>query len=338
MKRKIFILVLSLILSLAVLFSLSFCSESYPSRPISIIVPYGAGGTADIAARSFAFLLSEQLSKPVVILNQPGASGAMGTKRAANSPNDGYTLLLCADSLGTQRLMGLSELSYDDFDVVSALVDDPKIVVVSKASPYKTIEDLLKAIKENPNKIRMSYTGPGGSGHVQQLILKKLGYEASATAYSSGAECLLALQSGQVDFTNANFSSLKAYIEESEVRLLASCSVNRLSGHEELQAMGEIFSENKELFDIEYTPLSLLAPKGISTERLERLRAASKNVFQSEKWQKYCDENSFNRLFEKYPDEGSAREFYKRWQKIVCWLLYDAGAAKIIPSDIGIEK
>lgn len=328
---------MALFLSLAFICIAGLAAE-YPSKPVSIVVPYGAGGTADLVARNFAFLLSEELKQSVVVLNQPGASGAIGTKRAHSAKNDGYTLLLSADSLGTQRLMRLSELSYDDFDVISPLVDDPKFIVVSKDSPYETIDDLLDAIKANPNKIRMSYTGPGGSGHVQQLILKKLGYETSATAYSSGAECLLALVSKQVDFTNANYSSLKAYIESGDVRLLAVCAKNRLKSEEKVVALGEVFEESKALFDIEYTPLSLLIRKGVDENIVSSLRKAANNVFKSEKWQKYCEENSFNKLFEKYPEEKDVRNFYRQWQKTVCWLLYDAGVAKVKPSDIGIDR
>ena len=102
--------------------------------------------------------------------------------------------------MGTYRTMNVCDLDYSDFTVISPLVGDPKVLVVGKDSKYNTLQELLDAIKENPGKITMSHSGPGGSGHNQGLVLKELGYEVAMTSFDSGNDALLGVIGGQVDF------------------------------------------------------------------------------------------------------------------------------------------
>lgn len=190
-----------------------------------MIIPYGAGGTTDLVGRQLAIALEKQLGQTIIVENKAGASGSVGTEAALEAKPDGYTLLLTADSLGTQRVMGISEMSYGDFSPILPIANDPKVMVVAKDSPYETIQDLLDAMKENPGKIKMSYTGPGGSGHIQALLLNRYGYEPALTAYNSGAEGITAVMGHQVDFTNSNYSTVASYIESGDLKLLAVCSV-----------------------------------------------------------------------------------------------------------------
>ncbi|MCR4627516.1 MAG: tripartite tricarboxylate transporter substrate binding protein, partial [Treponema sp.] len=134
---------------------------AYPQKAITMIIPYGAGGTTDIHGRQFAIQLQKQLGKPVTVVNQGGASGSKGCKSVLDAAPDGYTVLFTAESLGTQRVVGLSEMSYDDFAPIMAVTNDPKVIVVGKDSKYNKLQDLLDDMKANPGKIKMSYTGPG---------------------------------------------------------------------------------------------------------------------------------------------------------------------------------
>ncbi|MGH0054224.1 MAG: Bug family tripartite tricarboxylate transporter substrate binding protein, partial [Sphaerochaetaceae bacterium] len=205
MKHKLLVLFLSC-LSLSMLWSAGTTEvgdASYPNKPITMIVPYGAGGTTDISGRQLAIQLEKHLGKSITVINQGGASGSIGARTVLDAKSDGYTVLFTAESLGTQRVMGLSNMSYDDFTPIMVAVNDPKVIVVGKDSPYETLQDLVDDIKDRPGKVKMSYTGPGGSGHVQAMIYGKFGMEMALTAYPGGADCILAVLGNQVDFTNS---------------------------------------------------------------------------------------------------------------------------------------
>lgn len=310
----------------------------YPNRPITLVVPYGAGGTTDLTARQFAKILEKKLGQTVVVVNQPGASGVIGTKTVLDAEPDGYTLLFTADSLGTQRVMGLSEFSYDDFQPVMAVVDDPKVIVVNKNAPYQTLDDLVQDMKMRKDKVKMSYTGPGGSGHVQSLIYGTLGLNMSLTAYSSGSECILAVLGNQVDFTNSNFSTVKGYIESGDLRVLAVSTRERLAEYPEVPTFLEKFPEAENYFAMPFTPLSIVAEKDMPSEIVDILRSASKEVVKETEWKNYVKSNHLTALYEIYPQEKEILSFYKEWQSRVCWLLWDSGVAPNSPQEYGIER
>ena len=238
-------------------------TSDYPKENITMIIPYGAGGTTDLVGRQLAIALEKQLGQTIIVENKAGASGSVGTEAALEAKPDGYTLLLTADSLGTQRVMGISEMSYGDFSPILPIANDPKVMVVAKDSPYETIQDLLDAMKENPGKIKMSYTGPGGSGHIQALLLNRYGYEPALTAYNSGAEGITAVMGHQVDFTNSNYSTVASYIESGDLKLLAVCSVEPLSAHPDVVTLASVMPGSEEMMAMPYTPLSLIVRKDV---------------------------------------------------------------------------
>ena len=137
----------------------------YPFSSVTMIIPYGAGGTTDLVGRQFAAAMGKVLGTTFVCENQGGASGSIGCQAALDAAKDGSVVLFTAESLGTQRVMDISKLSYADFSPIMAVANDPKVIVVAGDSKYDTIDALLADIQANPNAIQMSYTGPGGSGH-----------------------------------------------------------------------------------------------------------------------------------------------------------------------------
>ena len=312
--------------------------EAYPAKPITMIVPYGAGGTTDIVGRQLASQLTKHLGVNIVCKNQPGASGSIGCKTCLDAPSDGYTVLFAADSLGTQRVMGISEMSYNDFEPIMAVANDPKVIVVNSTSKYETLEDLLKDMQERPGKVKMSYTGPGGSGHVQALIFNKLGYTMSMTSYDGGSACFNAVLGDQVDFTNSNFSAVSSNIESGNLRLLAVSANERLPQYPDVPTVSEIIPEAEEYLDIPFTPLSLLVKKDVPEEVKTALREACLKSVEEEDWKKFVSDYNLDKLYEKYPEINDIKSFYSQWESMVSWLLYDAGAAKISPEEFSIPR
>ncbi len=313
-------------------------ASDYPKSAITMIVPYGAGGTTDVTGRKFAVALQKQLGVPVTVVNQSGASGSVGAKAVLDAKADGYTIFYTADSLGTQRVMGISDMSYNDFTPIMAVVNDPKVIVVKGDSKYQNLEDLLVDMKNNPGKVKMSYTGPGGSGHVQGLIFEEQGYEMSMTAYSSGGDCIIAVLGDQVDFTNSNFSTITKYLASGDLRLIGISALDRLPGFPEVPTLADVDPAFTEYLSIPFTPLSLVVDKEVDASVVNVLREASLKAVQDPEWLKFVSDNNLEELYKKYPTIDSILKFYDDWESIVTYLLHDAGATKFDPSTFGIKR
>ncbi len=310
----------------------------YPNKALTMIIPYGAGGTTDLTGRQLAIQMEKHLGQSITIINQGGASGSIGTKTVLDAAPDGYTILYSADSLGTQRVMGISEMSYDDFSPIMVVVNDPKVIVVNKASKYETLKDLIDDIKARPGKVKMSHTGPGGSGHVQSLIYNKFGLDMALTAYPGGSDCIVAVLGNQVDFTNSNFSTITGYLESGDLKLLGISANYRLDKYPDVPTLSDIIPEASSYLETPFTPLSLLVSKDVPEEYQIVLKDAAAKAVMEEEWKEYVKENSLEKLYEKYPDADSAKKFYSQWESMVSWLIYDAGAAKYSPEKYNIPR
>lgn len=313
-------------------------TADYPTKPINMIIPYGAGGTTDVWGRKLAALLEKYLGQSITVTNQGGASGSIGCQSVKEQPSDGYTLLVCAETMGTYRTMNVCDLDYEDFTVISPLVGDPKVLVVGKDSKYNTLEDLLEDIKANPGKITMSHSGPGGSGHNQGLVLKELGYDVAMTSFDSGNDALLGVIGGQVDFTNPNISTLGGYIESGDVKPLAVFSNERMEQYPDIPAFTEVVPESEKYLNIPYTLLSFVVNNDTPQEVVDVLKAATQKVFADPEWTDFVKQNAADPVFEKYTDEASIKEFYDNWKSVICWLQYDNGVAEKSPEEFGIAR
>ena len=338
MKKSLIVLLLFVVVISSLFAQGAAEASAYPEKAITMIIPYGAGGTTDVSGRKFAALLSKELGVAVTVVNQGGASGSIGCQAALDANPDGYTVLFTAESLGTQRVMGLTDLSYDNYKIISTMVNDPKVIVVAKDSKYSTLADLLEDMKANPGKIKMSYTGPGGSGHVQGLIMEKLGYVPALTAYSSGADCYRAVLSGEVAFTNSNISTVKALIQSGDLRLLGVSSNVKLSIYPDAPLFEEVDPAAAPYMKNAFTPLNFLVSNQVDDSVVEVLRNATKKVVESAEWKSFIKDNALEELYLQYPTVEATKEFYKNWESMVSWMLFDAGVTKYSPADFGIAK
>ncbi|MBR1409219.1 MAG: tripartite tricarboxylate transporter substrate binding protein [Clostridia bacterium] len=337
MKKLIrrFIPVLLLVL-LTICFSCA--SAEYPFKSVTMIVPYGAGGTTDVVGRQFAAALGKTLGTTFVVENQGGASGAIGCQAALDADKDGSVVLFTAESLGTQRVMDISAMSYADFSPILVVANDPKVLVVAGDSPYNTIDELLSDIAAQPYMVQMSYTGPGGSGHVQALIMNQYGYIPALTPYGSGADCYRAVMSGEVVFTNSNYSTVAELIKSGDLKLLAVAATERMAQFPDVPALSEKMENSEALLTIPYTPLSLLVAKDVPQEIQDALRAAALEAVKDPDFTAFMEANSIDKLYEKYTTLDEISAFYGEWESVVSWLIYDAGAAAHSPEEFDIPR
>ena len=318
--------------------SLTALAADYPFPSVTMIVPYGAGGTTDLIGRQFALALGKVLNTTFVVENQGGASGSIGCQAALDADKDGSVVLFTAESLGTQRIMDISKMSYADFDPIALVANDPKVIVVNGDSKYNTIDELLADIQAKPNTVQMSYTGPGGSGHVQALILNQFGYYPALTAYSGGNDCYIAVMGGQVVFTNSNYSTVASLIDAGELKLLAVSATERMPKYPDVPALSERLENAESYLSIAYTPLSMLVARDVPEEIRETLRAAAKEAVKDPEFNAWMEANCVEKLYEKYTTVDEMKDFYARWESIVSYLIYDAGAAVHSPEQFGIER
>ena len=202
-------------------------AQTYPAKPVRVVIAFSAGGTTDILARSVAQKLGEQLKQPFVIDNKPGAGGNIGTEAVVRSAPDGYTLIV--NSVGpiavNQTLY--KNLPYDplkDLVPVVQIADVPNVLVVNPSIPANTFEEFVAYAKANPGKLNYGSTGTGTSSHLSSYMLsKRIGAETTHVPYK-GATALSDLLAGRLQFMFATIPSVISHIRAGKLRALAVSS------------------------------------------------------------------------------------------------------------------
>ena len=217
----------------------------YPSRPVTLIVPFSAGGDADIAARNLAVVAQAVLGQPAVAVNRGGANGAIGSLAAKVAKADGYTLLLAR--VGSQVVLPAlqPDLGYkwNDFTIIGLLEVDPVVCGVRADSPFMNLRDLVEAIRAKPGKLNYSTSGPATVLNLgPQLLFDVLGLGKDAAvqiAYKGGSEAAMAVLSGDADFSCGNLTSMLGNIKGGKMRGLVTTTPERLKDLPELATAAE---------------------------------------------------------------------------------------------------
>lgn len=262
----------SLLCGLAAAVSLAaapVAAQDFPDRPITMIIPLGAGGSHDLNARVITSVLPGILGQPVVVQLMPGAGGQTGTAAAAAAPADGYTLLFTHNFIDELQQF-VTELPYtpnEDFVAISRPNTAQPVLVVRNDSPYQTFEDLVAAGQANPGQLRFGHSGNWGAFMVPGLaLLQEAGVDATLIPYQGGGPAVQALLAGDTDFTFA-FPSVLA---GQDLRPLIVVGENQiLEGVPTTASMGYEVAT-----DIGVMNRVVLAPAGTPEDRVEILREA----------------------------------------------------------------
>jgi tripartite-type tricarboxylate transporter receptor subunit TctC len=206
-------------------------AQTYPSRPINVIVPYAPGGNTDVVGRIVAEHMSKTLGQQLVIENSAGAGGTTGSTRAARAEPNGYTLLV--GQMGTHAAsVGLyPKLAYDpvnDFEHISQLSDTPIAILVRKDFPAKTLGELISMVKTNPQKYNNGHGGVGSTSHVSCMFFTSLiGARSPMIAYQGSGPALNDIVSGQYDFLCDQIPHLSPQVRAGNIRALALAQPER---------------------------------------------------------------------------------------------------------------
>ena len=250
-------------------------ADSYPSKPINFIVPYGAGGGADARSRQIAQKMSVILKQPIIVDNKPGAGGNIGTEYIARATPDGYTIGMgnFAPLAVNKTLFG--NLRYDpetDLTPIVLIEKGPLVLVVNPNSPYKTVQDIVTAAKAKPGSLTFSSGGIGGSHQLSaELFQQNAGIEMIHVPYKSGSAGLTDLMAGNVTMMFDQMYSAMPSIKADKLRPIAITSKKRSP----LLPDVPIFSEVGYPKVIVLNWQGLIAPKGTPKVIIDKLNAAA---------------------------------------------------------------
>ncbi|MEO6811584.1 MAG: tripartite tricarboxylate transporter substrate-binding protein [Isosphaeraceae bacterium] len=284
-----------LLILLALSALLAGCSRraDYPSRPISLICPWSAGGGTDRVSRQVAVLLEDEIGVPVNVINATGGSGVTGHTRGALATPDGYTLTMMTVELNMLHWRGLTNISRLDFEPLVQLNRDDAALFVRIDAPWKSPKELAKAIAESPQPLKASGTAQGGIWHVSLAgWLDAIGLKADDVTWISingSAPSLQELISGGVQMVCCSLPEAQTLLSAGEVRCLGVMADARVPGFLDVPT----FREQGENWSIGgWRGLAL--PLGVPAERSAKLTEALERVVASDPFRKFMDSNGFN--------------------------------------------
>lgn len=252
-----------------------FAQSNYPNKPINLIVPYGAGGSADSRSRQLGQKMSLILKQPIVIDNKPGAGGNIGTEAIVRAAPDGYTIGMgnFAPMAVNKTLFG--NLRYDpEIDLTSIILVEkgPLVLVVNPNSPFKTVQDIVVAAKAKPGVLTFSSGGIGGSHQLSaELFELNAGIQMIHVPYKSGSAALTDLMAGNVDLMFDQMYSAVPSIKADKIRPLAITSKKRSPLLPNVPSFVELGYPKVEVLNWQ----GLIAPKGTPKAIIDKLNAAA---------------------------------------------------------------
>jgi tripartite-type tricarboxylate transporter receptor subunit TctC len=265
----------------------------YPQRPIQLIVPWGAGGGTDATARVIGSLLESELEQPVIVVNRTGDSGVVGHQAIASAQPDGYTIGMITVEIAMMHHVGLTTLRHTDYTPIGLVNADPAGINVRVDSPYKSVRDLLNAIKANPGKMKASGTGHGGVWHLAIAgLLKDQGIDPGALAWvpsSGAAPGLQDMVAGRVDVVPCSIPEARAMIDAGKVRPLAIMDPTPSALYPKLPTLKQELNTEWQIAAWRV----IAAPKGVPVDVQRILVVALKKVYDSRDYKEFMASRGF---------------------------------------------
>jgi tripartite-type tricarboxylate transporter receptor subunit TctC len=272
----------TLLAATAALPSAALAQSDYPTRAISMVVPFPPGGQADLAARPTAAAMERVLRQPVVVQNRGGAAGAIGNAFVARSAPDGYTILMALSSLAVipeaERLFGRAPpYTVDQLAPVALVNADPTMLAVPASAPWRTMEEFIAAAKANPGSIPYGSSGTYGTLHVaMEMLAAAAGIRLLHVPFTGAGPAITALLGGQIQALASAPGTLTQHAREGRVRVLGCWGRDRVAAFPEAPTFIE-----KGFPEVEfYIWAGLFAPAGVPDPVMARLREAVRQAVQ----------------------------------------------------------
>ena len=265
----------------------------YPQRPVQLIVPWGAGGGTDATARIIAALMEKELRQPFNVVNRTGGSGVVGHDAIAKAPADGYTIGLITVEITMMHHVGLTQLKHTDYTPIGLVNADPAAINVRSDSPYKSVKDLLAAIKANPGKMKASGTGQGGIWHLAIAgLLKEQGIDPNALPWvpsNGAAPGMQDMIAGGVDVVPCSIPEARPMIDAGKARALVIMDANPPALYPNVPTLKKELGTNWQIAAWRV----IAAPKGIPADVQKTLATALKKVYDSKDYKDFMAARGF---------------------------------------------
>jgi tripartite-type tricarboxylate transporter receptor subunit TctC len=319
----------------AVSFSGLAQAQAYPSRDVTAVIQWGAGGGTDVAMRGYAPYAEEALGKKIVLQNKPGAAGAIGANFVLQQPADGYTLLMGAEPQSLYRVMGTADFDYDKFYPINIAAMANSILLVARPdAPWNTAQDLLSHVLANPKKVKQYLAGQGTVPFTMNAMISTLTkFETINVPFDGDGPAIAALQGGHVDI---GFIASGAAIEHVKAGRLKALAV--VDG-KPFQNIAPITDAPALRGITKYLPwgswYGVFVRKETPDDVKAKLVAAFKKAGDNPKYRELMTGRGTTML---NISGAEAEAFIKKFQSTTAWLYQDAGAAKKNPADLGIPR
>jgi len=306
-----------------------------PTKPITVIVPWAAGGSTDQVIRVTASELETALGQKVVVVNQPGASGSIGSKTALEAPKDGYTWTSgAAKDIGTYAVSGLLDTKMDDWNFYLTVANQ-SVVSVNANSPYKTLADLIAAMKAKPGQITIATAGVNSSGHFgSEALARGAGVTYKHVSYDGGNPAVISTVSGETEVTTQLGVEQVEMIRAKRLRPLAVLASKPL----EVDGIPAIEPVTKTLpnFRTETNYFGIFVPKSVPAEVTATLNKVwQEKIANSAALKKYATDKGA--LFDPSYGDAAKKAAFPAIQG-AAWILQEGGKAKVSPDTLGIPK
>jgi tripartite-type tricarboxylate transporter receptor subunit TctC len=331
-------LLASLVGSAAALFATAGLAQDYawkPDRPVNIIVPWAAGGSTDQMARIVATELEAELKQKFIVVNQPGASGSVGTKNAVEAAKDGYTWAAgAASDVGTYRVLGLLDTGLKDWHLFFA-VANVTAVAANPNAPFKDFGQLLEALKSGGANVPIATAGLSSAGHnFMESVRAAAKIDYKHVTYDGGNPAVLATVSGETQAVAQLLVEMSEFIKGKRLVPLAVLSEKPVT----LEGFGEIAPTTKWLptMPAPMNYFGIWVAKGTPDNVVKTMTQVwEKKIKNSEALKKYA--NARSALFAPLYGEEAERESFKM-VRYTAWLYFDGGKAKVKPDTLGIPR
>jgi len=284
----------------------AIAQANYPSRPITMVCPWGAGGGTDATARIVAQLLEKDLGQPVNVVNRTGGSGVVGHSAIATAAPDGYNIGMLTVEIAMMHHQGLTDLKSTSYTSLALMNEDPPGVQVSTAGPYKDIKALADAIKAAPpGKLKASGTGQGGIWHLALIgWLVAMGLKPDHVAWvpsNGAAPGMQDLAAGGIDIVTCSVPEARAMIDAGKAKSLAIMASARNPQFKDVPTLNETLGINYSIGAWR----GIGAPKGLPPEIAAKLTTALKKAFDSKDYQDFMNARGFGMKFADGPGFAS---------------------------------
>jgi tripartite-type tricarboxylate transporter receptor subunit TctC len=281
------------LIAAGIAFSTGVAQAAWPERPITLIVPWGAGGGTDATARIIGSLLEKELKQPVNVVNRTGGSGVVGHQAIASAPADGYTIGMATVEIGMMHWQGLTELKGSSYTPIALVNADPAGLQVRADSPYKTAKELIDAIKANPGKLKSSGTGQGGIWHLAIAgMLQSLKVDPAASPWvpsNGAAPGLQDLVAGGIEIVPCSLPEARSLIDSGKVRSLAIMDAKPAALYPNVPTLKDATGSDWTLAAWR----GIVAPKGLPKDIADKLLAALEKVHKSAEFNDFMKQRGF---------------------------------------------